>query len=208
MAKKDHWAAAARYIGDVVNGQTLACKWVQLACERTIRDLERQRTAAFPYRFDATRANKVCAFVECLPHVKGSKWAGDCVPPTGRESRSDQRSGHLVFAVAARRRGVVELDLLAWLQVLDHARLEGFHGSLGDRVGAGDVQRVALDAFRLLHEGGDARLHFFAHALRVAVVKPVSVGLCTVGYDKVCERLISDRHVRGPVCYPTASTCA
>ena len=77
MAKKNHWAAAESYINDVVNGRTLACKWVELACERAISDLKRQRTAAFPYRFDAERANKVCRFTENLPHVKGSKWAGD-----------------------------------------------------------------------------------------------------------------------------------
>lgn len=77
MAKKNHWLQAQEYIGEVVNSRILACKWVQLACERSIEDMKRSRTAAFPYRFDVDRANKVCAFVELLPHVKGSRWAGD-----------------------------------------------------------------------------------------------------------------------------------
>ena len=77
MAKKNYWTAAEQYIEGVVNGQILACKWVQLACERAISDLKRSRTAAFPFRFDVTLADRVCSFIELLPHVKGSKWAGD-----------------------------------------------------------------------------------------------------------------------------------
>jgi phage terminase large subunit-like protein len=65
---------AHEYARDVVDGRILACKWVRLACERHLRDMERQGTEAFPYTFDEGRAQKVCTFLELLPHVKG-RWA-------------------------------------------------------------------------------------------------------------------------------------
>lgn len=81
MAKKPdilkgfpHVSAADRYVSDVLSWKIPACKWVKLACERHRRDLEAAKTKAFPYVFDPVKANKACAFLEMLPHVKG-KWA-------------------------------------------------------------------------------------------------------------------------------------
>ena len=63
---------ANRYIDGVLSGEIPACKWVKLACQRQRNDL-----ADLPgYHFDAARANKVCRFVESLPHIKGSQFAG------------------------------------------------------------------------------------------------------------------------------------
>jgi phage terminase large subunit-like protein len=67
-----HARAATKYARDVVAGRILACKWVRLACERHLTDLERD----WDYRFDASKADRACEFVELLPHVKG-KWARD-----------------------------------------------------------------------------------------------------------------------------------
>lgn len=67
-----HTDAAFQYARDVVAGEISACKWVRLACERQLNDLERE---GFPYVFDAERADRVCRFIEKLPHIKG-KWAG------------------------------------------------------------------------------------------------------------------------------------
>jgi phage terminase large subunit-like protein len=47
-------------------------KWVALACERQLKDLQRKR---FKYRFDEARAAHVCKFIELLQHTKG-EWAG------------------------------------------------------------------------------------------------------------------------------------
>jgi len=58
----------------VISGKIPACKWVKLACERHLKDLESSKTAAFPYRFDPELGDKPCRFFEKLPHVKG-KWA-------------------------------------------------------------------------------------------------------------------------------------
>ncbi len=65
---------AEHYARDVVAGRILACALVKKACQRHLDDLEKQENEAFPYRFDPVSANKVCGFVELLPHVKG-KWA-------------------------------------------------------------------------------------------------------------------------------------
>lgn len=48
-----------------------ANKWVALACARQTKDLARKR---FKYRFDEDRGNRICKFVELLPHTKGI-WA-------------------------------------------------------------------------------------------------------------------------------------
>jgi phage terminase large subunit-like protein len=80
---KDYAGIATQYARDVVGGHILACKWVRLACQRHLTDLER---AAKGWRFDwnpemvtvegrAYRpADRVCHFIELLPHIKG-EWA-------------------------------------------------------------------------------------------------------------------------------------
>lgn len=69
-----HVSDAYEYARDVVNGKIVACKWVIRACERHLTELEAAKTKAFPYRFDAARAEDICRFVELFKHVKG-KWA-------------------------------------------------------------------------------------------------------------------------------------
>ena len=48
-----------------------ANKWVALACERQTKDLARKR---FKYHFEEDKANRICKFIELLPHTKGI-WA-------------------------------------------------------------------------------------------------------------------------------------
>lgn len=64
----DYAATAHQYMEDVLAGRILACRWVRLACERQKRDLAR---TDWDYRFDAERGERVCSFIEALPHVKG-----------------------------------------------------------------------------------------------------------------------------------------
>jgi len=73
MTERDYVGMAADYQADVLAGRILACKWVKLACERNRRDLDRQSTPAFPYRFDPLIARRICRMAEMLPHVKGPK---------------------------------------------------------------------------------------------------------------------------------------
>ena len=65
---------ALRYAEAVVAGDILACKFIRLACQRHIDDLRAAESGAFPYRFEPAKANRVCGFLELLPHVKGA-WA-------------------------------------------------------------------------------------------------------------------------------------
>jgi phage terminase large subunit-like protein len=70
-----HVDAAMRYARGVAAGIIPACKWVQLACNRHLADLEKCIVMGeWEYRFDSARANRVCKFISLLPHTKG-KWA-------------------------------------------------------------------------------------------------------------------------------------
>jgi phage terminase large subunit-like protein len=81
---KDFAAIAAAYVADVLAGRVLTCRWVRLACERHERDLARSAAGELPYVFNpelvdgkgkAYRpAQRVCAFAELMPHIKGD-WA-------------------------------------------------------------------------------------------------------------------------------------
>lgn len=67
---------AQRYMEGVRSGSVLACEWVRLACARQAKDLARKR---FDYHFDVDHANAVVGFIEGLPHIKGSKFAGQLI---------------------------------------------------------------------------------------------------------------------------------
>lgn len=64
---------ANQYIKNVLSGKTSACHWVKRACQRQLDDLNK---SDFEFEFDLDRANKICKFVEALPHIKGSQFAG------------------------------------------------------------------------------------------------------------------------------------
>lgn len=66
--------AAQAYAMRVLAGEIPACKWVRLAVERQMADLQREPSADWPWVFDAHRAARPCEFLELLPHIKG-KWA-------------------------------------------------------------------------------------------------------------------------------------
>ena len=59
---------ARRYAEGVISGEIIACKFVRQACERQVRDMASPPSG---YQFDEERAERVCAFVELCPHVKG-----------------------------------------------------------------------------------------------------------------------------------------
>ena len=63
-----------RFAREVVAGRLAACRYVRLACQRHLDDLERSRTAAFGYKFNAAAAEKKLRLIELLPHTKG-EWA-------------------------------------------------------------------------------------------------------------------------------------
>jgi phage terminase large subunit-like protein len=70
VGDRDYCAVGKRYAQQVVEGKIPACRLVQLACQRQIDDLGRKR---WHWRFDKERGNRVCKFIERLPHIKG-RW--------------------------------------------------------------------------------------------------------------------------------------
>ena len=72
---------ARQYAEQVVAGEILACRWVQLACQRQLNDLARFKGKGSLFRFNPKLsdrdgrafhpADNICAFIERLPHVKG-----------------------------------------------------------------------------------------------------------------------------------------
>lgn len=72
--------AAEGYVADVLSGAVPAGKWVKLAAERHRRDMKAARSKDWPFKLDADRAERVCRFVELMPHVKGS-WAAGAAKP-------------------------------------------------------------------------------------------------------------------------------
>lgn len=78
---------ANQYARDVVEGRIPACRWVQLACQRHLDDLNRSfdfditpgrngetGDSEFPWVFDSKAAERAVRFIELLPHVEG-EWA-------------------------------------------------------------------------------------------------------------------------------------
>lgn len=59
---------ALEYANGVINGEISACSWVVKACQRQIGDLASPPEGYF---FDEEKAERVCAFVEMVPHIKG-----------------------------------------------------------------------------------------------------------------------------------------
>ena len=66
-----HIERAEAYVEDVLSGRRPACKMERLACERYRRDRKNRR---WPYTFDPVKAERVCKFIELMPHIKGA-WA-------------------------------------------------------------------------------------------------------------------------------------
>lgn len=81
---KDYAAIATQYAVDVTEGRIVACKWVRLACQRHLRDLERSASGELPYVWNPELVDvkgktyrpvqRVCGFAELMSHIKGD-WA-------------------------------------------------------------------------------------------------------------------------------------
>lgn len=60
------------YCEKVITGDIVSCKWIQLAVNRHMRDLDRQGNEGFPYYFDRKIAKAACEFFPaCLRHSIG-----------------------------------------------------------------------------------------------------------------------------------------
>lgn len=69
---RNHFLIALDYAHSCLDGKINAGKWVKLACQRFLKDLERAEDPACPFVFSREQANRACRFIELLPHVQGS----------------------------------------------------------------------------------------------------------------------------------------
>ncbi len=74
MSKSPHVLKALQYAEDVVSGKIPAALPTVMACQRQLDDLQKPYHAEhWPYVFSLAAAEKVCKFIELLPHIKGDK---------------------------------------------------------------------------------------------------------------------------------------
>lgn len=72
MQTSDFCAKAKKYEEDVLSGKIPACTYVKQAIRRQRDDLKRWSKADSPFYFDKEEGNRVCRFIEYLPHTKGA----------------------------------------------------------------------------------------------------------------------------------------
>lgn len=74
MSATPNVTRAWKYARRVVNRQIVAGRYVQLACEWMLDDLDKSKKKAFPWLFDKERAERVLHLCHQFHHVKG-EWA-------------------------------------------------------------------------------------------------------------------------------------
>lgn len=72
LRTSDHCAKAKKYEDDALSGKIPACTYVKQAIRRQRDDLKRWSKPDSPFYFDQAEGNRVCKFVELLPHTKGA----------------------------------------------------------------------------------------------------------------------------------------
>lgn len=70
---RDYCAIANKYAKDVVAKKIVAGKSVIASCQRQIDDLTKWKGKGSQFIFDKAKADRVCEFIELLPHIKGPK---------------------------------------------------------------------------------------------------------------------------------------
>lgn len=126
---------AKQYARDVTSGKIPAAKYVRLACQRHLDDLDWQEDDSFKYRFDAKAVAKVCGFIELMPHTKG-KWA--------KERQTLKMEPWQVFMTAC---------LFGWLRRKDGLRRFRRFLLLVPRKNGKSAWAAAVGLYMLLHDG-------------------------------------------------------
>lgn len=72
MQTSDFCAKAKKYEEDILSGKIPACVFVKQAIRRQREDLKRWSKEDSPFYFDQAEGNRVCKFIELLPHTKGA----------------------------------------------------------------------------------------------------------------------------------------
>lgn len=102
------------YASGVDAGRIVACKKVKLACRRFLRDLERAKDPAYPWRFDEQKAARPVHFIERFltptrPWSCAASWRKPLPPSTKQWPTSNK--GGLAVKFATIREASVELNI-------------------------------------------------------------------------------------------------
>ncbi len=73
-AKYTNVDKAMAWARSVLKGKFPACRYIHQAIERHFDDVAASRSKAYPYKFDAAKAEKKLRIMQLLPHTKG-EWA-------------------------------------------------------------------------------------------------------------------------------------
>lgn len=74
MSKYPAVDQAMKFSKDVLSGKFPACRYIHLAVQRHLDDLEKAKDKSWPYWFDPAEAQRRIDLIERLPHTKG-EWA-------------------------------------------------------------------------------------------------------------------------------------
>lgn len=74
MSKYPAVDQAMKFAKDVLSGKFPACRYIHLAVQRHLDDLEKAKDKSWPYWFDSAEAQRRIDLIERLPHTKG-EWA-------------------------------------------------------------------------------------------------------------------------------------
>jgi phage terminase large subunit-like protein len=74
LTSTNHSKSAHQYARDILAEKIPSCRWVKKACERHLSDLRNSHRVDFPYEYNPEKGDRVCRFIENLPHTAG-EWA-------------------------------------------------------------------------------------------------------------------------------------
>jgi phage terminase large subunit-like protein len=157
MAKKQSFPLvkdAEKYARQVISGKIIACKWIKLACQRHLDDLELAKDPKNPFYFSPAKAEKVAKFLQLLPHTKG-KWANKreliklepwqlfsvCIPFGWLRKKDDTRRYRTILIFVPRKNGksIIGGGLGIYMFTAD--------GEFGAEVYSGLLQKSRLGRF-------------------------------------------------------------
>ncbi|MES9985630.1 MAG: terminase TerL endonuclease subunit [Candidatus Thiodiazotropha sp. 6PLUC6] len=168
-----HWQDAWNYANDVTDGTIPACKWVRLACQRFIDDLNHGHERGLV--FNAARAQEILGYYDLTPHIKG-EWAGKPIEPSDWQTfslvnifgwlRDDGlRRFRTVYIEVARKNGKSTFVAPLGLYMLkdDHEAGSEVYSAATSR----DQARIVFDAARDMTRQSALRYHLqaFNHSL-------------------------------------------
>ena len=139
--KFDH--PAHMYAENVLGGQVCSCRWVRLACERYIHDLDHGQERGIV--FDRAAAERVINFYQFCPHFRG-EWAGQPIDPAPWQNfvawnlfgwkwrATGYRRFKVAYITVARKNGKT-----TWLAPI------GIYGLVADDEPGAEIYSVAYD---------------------------------------------------------------